>query len=311
MANQLRYFTAAGRPAGELALGAPIAALVPIAETADGAARALVVGLRRGEVRVYVGTVLRHVSQVYGTITAMRYGRYGREEAALMVVLQNGSLIVQMLHRSVSLDPAAAASIVEPQTERPSTGMQPPRLSAVFALQTEREKKYGMEIYHHYHHDLCSLRLLTSQSYLSWISLPSMANRIPAGSCATCGTVGPADLTATLGEGGSGVCLYTSVQGLGPAFKVKGILRNMHDTPLKGLLVIFSGDQSIYDIPNFSFRVPYLLPKVEHPCEVFVELKEGETKGDGITALVIQENSSRILYSILIDLPEAALIETL
>lgn len=340
MSNTLSYYNLKGKRQNVVFLPVPATNIATITDTVTDSARGVVVALSNGEIRVYVGSHLQHVSQAYGTITAMNYCRYGREDSALILVLQNGSLVVELLHRNADLSVTNSSSGVgnggpPPEQETP---IPIPKLSSVFTAQTEREREYGIDMYRSYQYDLCHLKLLTSKSYLSVMtggeglqqitSTPS-TREIHSGTPEdnngtgeaqdTAASAGAAAATTTttmqqrattlLGEA-SNVRFVATVQGLGPLYKVKGTIQNVGDTLLHDLLVVFLFDAQVYTMPKSLFSIPFLVPGLAYPCDALIELKEGETKGEGVLALVLgHEDGGKPLASTLVDLPEADLVE--
>lgn len=334
MANTLTYYTLKGKRQDAVFLPVPATNISTISDTVTGAARGVIVALSNGEVRVYVGKHLQHVSQAYGTVTAMSYCRYGREDSALILVLQNGSLVVELLHRNANLSVSPAA---QKSTALEVNALIPvPKLSSVFTIQTEREKEYGIDMYRNFQYDLCHLKLHTSKAYLAMMSghaLPAYSPATDSGGGVAGGAQSPGatldaapQLLSAPGGGGttslqqrrtslfgesSAVRFVATVQGLGPLFKIKGILQNVGDAPLHDILVAFLYDNEVYEMPRSLVSVPYLVPGLSYPCDALVALREGETKGDGVLAMVLgYASSGRPLASTLVDLPEADLIES-
>lgn len=61
-----------------IGLPSSVTHLATITDPVTKMARAIIVALANGELRVYVERVLRHVSKLYGIVTSMCYSRYGR-----------------------------------------------------------------------------------------------------------------------------------------------------------------------------------------------------------------------------------------
>ncbi|KAG5467005.1 hypothetical protein LSCM1_01183 [Leishmania martiniquensis] len=295
-ANTLSYYNLKGKKQQSIFLPCSISCLSTITDAVSGEARGLVVALSSGEIRVYVGTQLHHVSLAYGTVTAMMFGRYGRADGALVLVLQNGSLVVELLHRGVNL--SARKKIETGPPPQQDVPIPIPQLSSVFAAQSARERKYGAEIYQLFQYDLSQLRLTTAKAYLGMISSGAAPSEL--------GSVRKENEGATE----SSLRLSAVVQGLGPVFKVKVQLQNVGETPLHAVRVVFClPEDGPYRMPQQIFSIPALLPSVPLSCAALVTAVEGGVKGNAILVVATGPQSCTPLASTLVDLPEAELLE--
>ncbi|KAG5491324.1 hypothetical protein JIQ42_01223 [Leishmania sp. Namibia] len=295
-ANTLSYYNLKGKKQQSIFLQCSINSLSTITDAVTGEARGLVVALGNGEIRVYVGTQLHHVSLAYGTVTAMKFCRYGRADGALVLVLQNGSLVVELLHRGVNL---SSRKMIEtgppPQQDVP---IPIPQLSSVFAAQSSRERKYGAEIYQLFQYDLSQLRLTTAKAYLGMISNGAAPSEL--------GNV----TQENEGAAESSLRLSAVVQGLGPVFKVKVQLQNVGKAPLHAVRVVFClSDDDVYRMPQQIFLMPALLPSVPLSCAALVTVAGGGVKGNAILVVATGPRSLTPLASTLVDLPETELME--
>ncbi|KPA86510.1 putative Bardet-Biedl syndrome 1 protein-like (BBS1-like protein 1) [Leptomonas pyrrhocoris] len=297
-ANTLTYYNLKGKKQQSLFLPCSITNLATITDPITAESKALVVALSNGEIRVLVGTQLLHVSLVYGTVTAMKFCRYGRANGALVLVLQNGSLVVELLHRNADLTSRKAVEIGPPPEQ--DVPIPVPFLSSVFTAQTSREQKYGADMYQLFQCDLSQLRLTTAKAYLEMINNGAVPTEL--------GNV--TEAKEEVAE--SSLRMNAVVQGLGPVFKVKVQLQNVGESPIHAVRVVFclSGDE-MYRMAQQICTVPTLLPSVPLSCEALVQLVEGEVKGNAILVVASDPKSASPLASTLVDLPEAELIEGL
>ncbi|KPI85782.1 putative Bardet-Biedl syndrome 1 protein -like (BBS1-like protein 1) [Leptomonas seymouri] len=294
-ANTLTYYNLKGKKQQSLCLPCSITNLATITDLVTEESRALVVALSNGEIRVLVGTQLHHVSLVYGTVTAMKFCRYGRADGALILVLQNGSLVVELLHRNADLTSGRRIETGPPPEQ--DVPIQVPFLSSVFTAQTSRERKYCADIYQLFQYDLSQLRLTTAKAYLDMISNGAVPTEL--------GNV--TEENEEVAE--SSLRMNAVVQGLGPVFKVKVQLRNVGETPLHAVRVVFClSDDDMYRMSQQIFTITTLLPSVPLFCEALVELVEGEVKGNAILIVASDPKSANPLASTLVDLPEAELL---
>lgn len=297
-ANTLTYYNLKGKKQQSLFLPCPITNLTTITDPITGEDRGLVVALSNGEIRVLVGTQLLHVSLVYGTVTAMKFCRYGRADGALILVLQNGSLVVELLHRNADLTSSKKVETGPPPAQ--DVPIPVPFLSSVFTAQTSRERKYGADMYQLFQYDLSQLRLTAAKAYLEMVGSGAVPTEL--------GNV--TEENEEVAE--SSLRMNTVVQGLGPVFKVKVQLQNIGAAPLHAVRVVFClSDDDMYRMPQQVFTIPTLLPSVPLSCEALVELVEGEVKGNAILVVASEPKSTNPLASTLVDLPEAELIEGL
>ncbi|KAG5492304.1 hypothetical protein GH5_01221 [Leishmania sp. Ghana 2012 LV757] len=295
-ANTLSYYNLKGKKQQSVFLQCSINSLSTITDAVTGEARGLVVALGNGEIRVYVGTQLHHVSLAYGTVTAMKFCRYGRADGALVLVLQNGSLVVELLHRGVNLSSRKTIETGPPPQQ--DVPIPIPQLSSVFAAQSSRERKYGAEIYQLFQYDLSQLRLTTAKAYLDMISNGAAPSEL--------GNV----TQENEGAAESSLRLSAVVQGLGPVFKVKVQLQNVGEAPLHAVRVVFClSDDDVYRMPQQIFLMPALLPSVPLSCAALVTAAGGGVKGNDILVVATGPRSLTPLASTLVDLPETELME--
>lgn len=297
-ANTLTYYNLKGKKQQSLFLPCSVTNLTTITDAITGEGRALVVALSNGEIRVMVGTQLLHVSLVYGTVTAMKFCRYGRADGALVLVLQNGSLVVELLHRNADLTSGKRVETGPPPEQ--DVPIPVPFLSSVFTAQTARERKYGADMYQLFQYDMSQLRLTTAKAYLEMVGNGAVPTEL--------GNV--TEENEEVAE--SSLRMNAVVQGLGPVFKIKVQLQNVGETPIHAVRVVFClSEDEMYRMPQQVFHIPTLLPSVPLSCEAMVELVEGEVKGNAILVVAAEPKSANPLASTLVDLPEAELIEGL
>lgn len=290
-ANTLSYYNLKGKKQQSVFLPCSISGLSTINNAVTGEARGLIVALSNGEIRVYVGTQLHHVSLAYGTVTAIKFGRYGRSDGALVLVLQNGSLVVELLHRGVNLSCSKKVETGPPPQQ--DVPIPIPHLSSVFATQSSRERKHGVEMYQLFQYDLSQLRLTTAKAYLEMIANGSVPSEL--------GNV--TQENEEVAE--SSLRLNAVVQGLGPVFKVKVQLQNVGEAPLHAVRVVFClSEDDVYCMPQQIFFIPTLLPSLPLSCAAFVTTSEGEAKGNPILVIATGPKSRTPLASTLVDLPE-------
>ena len=71
----------------------------------------------------------------------MKFGRFGREEASLLLVTQGGSLIIKILKRTANLD---VKELTPGPPKAQSVKLNVPKKTKVFVDQTVRERENGV-----------------------------------------------------------------------------------------------------------------------------------------------------------------------
>lgn len=304
-ANTVTYFSLKGKRHMSLFLNQPATNLATICDPATNEARGIVVGLSSGEFRVYVGRQLIHTTRVPAPIDAMVLGRYGREEAALVVALQNGILLVYFMHRNAMMQlqqgNADTRLIMETaESAEKFTTIPVPKLSSIFKAQTDREIAHAATTYRTFQYDLCHLRLLTAKQYLNALD-PSCIGKGKSNENATV-TLGCTPLQRS-------ICVSSTVQGLGPAFKIRVELESLLGEALERILVVYQFDPSVYDSPRSLYPIPYLAARQKCSTSCVVRIRNGESGGAPIEVLVFSENFHVPLATMTVELPEQEFLE--
>jgi len=129
--------------------------------------RALLVALSTGELRLYHEKHLVATLQFSEPITAMRFGAYGREEAALTVIGASGALTIKMLQRLADLENSSHSPGPPPEQDVP---LSIPKKTKLYVEQTQREREQATEMHRVFQRDLCKLRLSTARAYVKIIT---------------------------------------------------------------------------------------------------------------------------------------------
>ncbi|ORC92042.1 putative Bardet-Biedl syndrome 1 protein [Trypanosoma theileri] len=291
MQNTLSYFNLKGKRQSCVFLPLPITNIATITETATGKARGIIVALNNGTICVYVGKTLIHESKVYNTVTAMHFGRYGREDAALILVLQNGSLVVEMLHRHASFETEKINDAGPPPEQ--DVPIPVPSLTSVFVAQAERERTYGVDMHRSFQRDLCRLRLNTAKSYLSLLSKGVETTTLGS--------------SKTISD--NSIRMMTVVKGIGPVFKIQITLQNTSQKPMDNLVILLNCSPTFCKILKLFIDVPLLLPSVLSSHEVLVE-RLGDNEGDeGVHVCVTSPSVTSPLATATVELPDLDIIE--
>lgn len=197
---------------------------------------AVIVALTNGEVRIYNERVLADTIMVNEVVTAVRFGRYSREDNTLVIITRSGALKIKMLQRSADLDekPASQGPLKEQDIPLPV-----PKKTQLYIDQTQREREQCTEMHRIFQNDLCKLRLHTSRSYVKLI---------------TDGQLGVAPV------GGANIRLNVQVWGLGPLFKLKVDVQNGGTRALSCVPLAVTYDHEVYRMKCSHMVLPVLLP---------------------------------------------------
>ncbi|KAF0726601.1 hypothetical protein Ae201684_015223 [Aphanomyces euteiches] len=209
--------------------------------------KGILIALRKGEIRLYHEKILVHSFQVDGTLTALMFGQFGREEASLVLVHKTGALTLKILQRNAELDGNATSVGPPPEQDIP---LNVPKKTKLYVEQTQRERDHATEMHRHFQRDLCKLRLTTVRSYVKVLRDGQ----------------GPAS-TAN----GASIRVNAIVQGMGPLFKITLTLQNSGATFAADVPVAFHYDHSLYKVPTSLLIVPLLLPGVPYNYSIDVE----------------------------------------
>lgn len=241
----------------------------------------------------------RDVVDIIGTgdpVTAIRYGRFGREDNALVYVTRSGALTVKILRRNQTFDPIAATAATPhaSSTNLVVAGQKfvVPKKTKLFVEQTMRERENASAMHRQFQLDFQRMRLIAARQYVETIQ---KAGAIQA-AAATDG-----DDRATLPE----VKLTARVQGLGPDFALVITLSCADDVarPPCDLLIAYSYDSSIYKLDRPYRRVPYLAPGLATSVSVRVTCISELAVSDSIKVIVVTFGSSAPLVTALISMP--------
>eukprot|EP00741_Cyanophora_paradoxa_P005276 tig00000865_g5115.t1 len=225
--------------------------------------KAVLVALASGEVRLYNEKHLVSVLQTHDAVMGMRFGRYGREEASLVLSFKSGAISIKMLPRLANLDVGTVHAGPPPEQDIP---LNIPRKTKLYVEQTQREREQVVEMHRIFQRDLCKLRLATARAYVKVLTDGQ----------------GPLSYTA-----GSSVRLNAEVQGLGPLFKVKAAITNTGAKPITNVPVLLAFDSALYSIRGSPFlTIPLLVPGLQYRLEVEVEALDPQGAAGAVTLFV-------------------------
>ena len=280
MNNALHFFHVKGRKHSSIYMPCPITNLCSTFNEQTRQCKAVVVALNNGEVRVYAGKSLLNTTQVYDEVSAIKFGRYGREDSTLVVVLKSGAVLLKMLPRSTVLEAnMSRAPGAPPEQDIP---LNVPKRTNLYIEQTEREKQFGVDMHRVFQRDLCKLRLTTAKAYVQMME----------------GGTGTTSHMAS-----SSIRLTAQVHGLGPLFKVNLNLQNYSSAPLYGLPVVLSFNPEVYKVPKPCFVIPSLVPSLLYDYDFVVECVDPNGAGDTIKICVCSPTSPMPILTASVEMP--------
>eukprot|EP00762_Andalucia_godoyi_P003668 ANDGO_00627.mRNA.1 Bardet-Biedl syndrome 1 protein homolog len=244
--------------------------------------RALVVALENGDVRVYNEQALIHTATMPEAMVGMKFGRYGREDACLILLGRSGSLYIKILPRKAQLDIKADVG-PPPEQDIP---LALPKKTKLYVDQTHREREFSLDMHRIFQRDLCRIRLTTVRAY---------AKMVLEGQ-------GPVSYT-----GGANVRLNAKVQGLGPLFKIRLELTNQGADYLLAVPVSFSYNQSIYRVHPPLFSIPSLVPGLKYTQTVSVECLDSQGTADIIRVFLCNPKAPMPYLTAVINMPPSEL----
>ncbi|KAK8384168.1 hypothetical protein O3P69_009121 [Scylla paramamosain] len=214
-------------------------------------------------------------------VSAMRFGRFGREDNTLVLVLKGGGLVVKILKRTARFDIQDADGPSQGQVVK----LNIPKKTKLFVDQTMRERENCVLMHRVFQHDLYRLRLSTARSYVQ--ALETSSN--------------PISLSQT-----EPLKLSAQVLGLGPTFKLRVELQNTSPScPSLHLAVIFHCDDRVYSVNKSYIQIPILVPGIIHVAETLLTCVSELGISDTVRVFVVKGKSSRPLLTAVINMPVA------
>ena len=224
----------------------------------------------------------------------MTFGRFGREENALVMITVGGGLVIQILKRTAQFErlenatlPTGALALSGGSlNEMKLKKLDVPKKTKLYIDQTLRERENSVAMHRMFQHDLYLLRLNTARAFVE--SIKTSANPVAGGGMGTT-------------NDGDSIKMSAQVLGLGPVFRlVVGLCNTSPGKPSRNLMITFYCDDKLYSISKNVIRVPMLVPGLEYSFETLVECVSDLGIADQIRVFVVSDpfppnvlNSSR------------------
>ena len=237
-------------------------------------------GLANCEVHLYRDKNLVSTIKSPDVVTGLRFGRYGREDGALVMTTKGGGLAVKILKRTAAFDERDAAPGPPPAQ---SVRLNVPKKTKLYVDQTLREREHATAMHRAFQMDLSRVRLAAAQAYVRALE---------------------ASLTPMSANPAAPLKLNAVVQGLGPAFKLTLNVQNTAASrPILNLTVSFLYDGGLYSMRTPYFRIPLLVPGLVYPFETLVECTSDKGISDVIKVFVLHDGKTAPLLTAHINMP--------
>jgi Bardet-Biedl syndrome 1 protein len=281
MDNAVHSYHLKGKKNYSLYMPAPITDMVemPLRKLAN--VNALLVALGNKEVRLYNDKHLIVTLNLMDVTTAMRFGRFGREDRTLCMISKSGALNIKILQRQANLEVSAAPPGPPAEQEVP---LDIPKKTKLYVEQTQREREQSVEMHRIFQRDLCKLRLETARYYVKIIAEGQ----------------GPLSYNSS---GAASLRLSAQVQGLGPKFKIKMSIQNVGSASLLHTPVTLSYNHDLYKANRSLLQVPVLLPGLQCHYEFDIECINPDGGSDSIRIFVCNKQSCVPVISAVVNMP--------
>ncbi|XP_024084124.1 Bardet-Biedl syndrome 1 protein homolog isoform X2 [Cimex lectularius] len=236
----------------------------------------IAVALSKGNIYFYNDSTLVHVLTTLEPIYSMIFGKYGQEEHALISISSSGALDIRLLKRTAQFSNDYASYIQHNAGIRPhDIKFLVPKKSKLFLEQSLRERQKCREMHTWFHHSWTSLKVLTSESYISALHNASVTHN-------------------------ESLKMIVEVVGLGPRMKIRMILQNMSPNIVPvDLKVTFIYEPKLYVLHNPILYVPMLVRGTKYFLETFVTCQMPVV---GLIRVLVV--SSAVLLSTTVNMPD-------
>ncbi|KAH7939544.1 hypothetical protein HPB52_013662 [Rhipicephalus sanguineus] len=302
--RRLRAYSLKGQCVWSVSLGAQPLAVAAVCSPGVCQAAAVALSDRRVVLHGAADGAPTHVLNTRDAVSAIHFGRLGREDNALVMVgtgvsesltAAGGSLTVLILRRNAQLLLSPSSSSREAPGAVGGPRWSLPKKTKLFVDQTMREREHSVAMHRGFLRDLQRLRLTAARHYHR----------------AVLGAAAPARATDDTGAAGPVLVeLSAQVQGLGPRLAVH--VRLQSSRPLNRLTMVVHGDdqyrlqkpatQIIVALARVFFTTPqvaYLVPGLAYRYTAMVTAESGAA---GVLKVVVARQT-RVLATALVQMP--------
>eukprot|EP00792_Barthelona_sp_PAP020_P007236 TRINITY_DN3128_c0_g1_i4.p2 TRINITY_DN3128_c0_g1~~TRINITY_DN3128_c0_g1_i4.p2 ORF type:complete len:583 (-),score=152.36 TRINITY_DN3128_c0_g1_i4:186-1934(-) len=278
-----------GRSPRQIQMPDFIVGIQPVFFSTGTAFKGAIIGLANGTVRVYSsrGPVVSEFS-INERITGFRFGVYGREDGACVVIGRSAALHIKMLSRLANL--SADIGIRPAQTAEMSKPLPIPSKSQLFLELAEAEKQNAPSIHRAFQKELSQMRLTTSKEFLKLLQH------------------GHAPIAA--GNADIQLRLRSKLQGIGPRYTLKVTVENTGEKPVYSLPLVIHFNPSIYWFKPCSSIIGALPPKSEVTKEFLIgRTNDGVDMEEPSRIVVYDEKGSKPIVSAITLIPISDFVE--
>ncbi|XP_064623947.1 Bardet-Biedl syndrome 1 protein homolog isoform X2 [Lineus longissimus] len=242
--------------------------------------KAVMVALSNCEVLIYKDKYLVNTMKTEDIVTGMQFGKFGREDGALIMTTRGGGLIVKILKRTANFEEKDMAA--GPPAAQ-SVKLNIPKKTKLFVDQTMRERENSVAMHRAFQHDLYRLRLTTARSYVKALETSNTP------------------VSTSVEEP---LKLNAHVQGIGPSFKLTVNLQNTSlSVPSLNLLITFQYDEKLYSLAKPQIPVPMLVPGLNYAFDTFLECLSDKGISDTLKVFVLRQGKSVPIITAVISMP--------
>eukprot|EP00933_Yihiella_yeosuensis_P026875 TRINITY_DN20867_c0_g1_i1.p1 TRINITY_DN20867_c0_g1~~TRINITY_DN20867_c0_g1_i1.p1 ORF type:complete len:617 (-),score=119.82 TRINITY_DN20867_c0_g1_i1:152-1942(-) len=279
MDNVIHCFHFKGKKNRSIYLQHPISCMSLLQISKARVAKALVVALNNGEVRLYNGKHLITQINTNDVVTGIKLGTFGREEGSMVLSFKSGALMVKILTRNANLEATNVAAGPPPEQDIP---LDVPKKTKLYVEQTSREREQAIDMHRTFQRDLCKLRLSTARAYVNLLG----AGHGPMSS-----------------GGGAQVRLNAQVIGMGPQFKIVVRVENAGLHALFDVPMMCTTNNNLYRMPKPCFYLPALIPQQVYLLEVPVTCINENGGTDSVRIFLCSASSHVPVVSAIVNMP--------
>merc|ERR1719335_1244667 len=279
MDNVIHCFHFKGKKNHSIYLTCPISCMSLLQITKARVAKALVVALSNGEVRVYNGKHLICTTQTNDVVTGMKLGTFGREEGSMVLSFKSGALMVKILQRNANLEVSSTSPGPPAEQDVP---LDVPKKTKLYVEQTSREREQAIDMHRTFQRDLCKLRLSTARAYVNLLG----AGHGPMSSM-----------------GGTQVRLNAQVIGMGPQFKIAVRVHNAGVHALYDVPMMATTNPSLYRLPNPCSYLPILVPQQIYIVDIPITCSNENGGTDCVRIFLCAQSTNVPIISAIVNMP--------
>merc|ERR1719382_1989672 len=279
MDQVLHCFHFKGKKNHSIHLPNPISCMALLQITKARVAKALVVALNNGEVRLYNGKHLITTIKTNDVVTGMKLGTFGREEGSMVLSFKSGALMVKILQRNANLEVSSTTPGPPPEQDIP---LDVPKKTKLYVEQTSREREQAIDMHRTFQRDLCKLRLSTAKAYVNLLG----AGHGPMSSA-----------------GGHQVRLNANVVGMGPQFKLVVRVQNAGANALYDVPLMCTTNPNLYLTPKPCYYLPILVPQQVYLVEIPVTCVNENGGTDCVRIFLVAQHTNVPIISAIVNMP--------